>query len=129
MDLHEWVGLLLGVFLITVGMTHFLIPAYYERLVPKWLPPARRLVWVSGVAEVLIGSLVLYAPTRTLGAWLAAGLITTYLPSHLDALARCRGVRWRDPLFGPPGAAARLVANLAYVLWAVWVAAASGSTP
>lgn len=122
MDIHTTAAIALGAFLIAVGASHFVIPGYYARLVPSWMPAARTIVIVTGVAELVVGTLVLLPATRTLGGWAAVALITTYLVSHLDALARCRDHPWTDPMRGPPGAVARLVVNGAYIAWAWWAA-------
>lgn len=118
----EIAAVLLGVFLCVVGLTHFIFPGYFLRLVPDWAPFRRYLVPASGVAEIVVGALVLWPATRAVGAWAAAALITIYLTSHFDALARSGGVSWKDPLFGPPGAAMRVVVNVLYVAWAIFVA-------
>ena len=76
----------------------------------------------AGSRSLVVGALVLLPATRAAGAWIAVALITVYLASHLDALARCAPHPWTDPLHGPPGAVARLVVNVAYITWAWWVA-------
>ncbi|TDC27591.1 hypothetical protein E1265_01485 [Streptomyces sp. 8K308] len=111
----------LAVFLITVGIAHFLVPGYFRTLVPSWLGLAGVLVAGSGAAEIVVGVLILTPRGRGAGGWAAAALITTYLPSHLDALYRARPGRPRR-LERPVGAMARLVVNLLYVGWAVMVA-------
>lgn len=113
-------ALLLGVFLVAVGISHFLVPRYYRTLVPDWMPHPRGVVAASGAAEVAIGLLVLAPSTRALGAWAAAGLITAYLVSHVDA-ARTASTGNARILDRPAGVVARLVVNLGYIGWAVVV--------
>ncbi|MFE9635809.1 hypothetical protein [Streptomyces sp. NPDC006463] len=76
---------------------------------------------VSGVAEAVVGVLVLVPCSRPAGGLAAAVLITCYLVSHADALRRARPERPRL-LERPVGAAARLVVNVLYIVWAIAVA-------
>ncbi|RBQ15148.1 hypothetical protein DP939_36670 [Spongiactinospora rosea] len=114
-------AVILAVFLIAVGATHFVLPAYFRSLVPSWIGPARLLVAISGAAEIVVGAVILLPSTRSAGAWAGAALITAYLASHLDAM---RYARRGHPsvLLRPFGVAARLLVNLAYIGWAVAVA-------
>ncbi|MFD7298176.1 hypothetical protein ACFV9W_33235 [Streptomyces sp. NPDC059897] len=48
-------AVVLGVFLVTVGVTHFALPGYFRSLVPRRLPRPALLVAVSGGAEVVVG--------------------------------------------------------------------------
>lgn len=112
---------LLGMFLVAVGISHFLVPRYFRTLVPAWVPAPGAVVAVSGAVEVVVGVLVLVPASRVVGAWAAAALITAYLASHIDAARTATAVSPRF-LDRPAGAVARLVVNLAYIGWAVLVA-------
>lgn len=114
-------AVVLGVFLMTVGVAHFALPGYFRTLVPHRLPRPALLVAASGVAEVVVGALVLVPESRAVGGWVAAVLISGYLVSHLDALRHARADHPRL-LERPSGAIARLCVNLCYIGWAVWVA-------
>ncbi|MEU4929738.1 hypothetical protein AB0G54_25090 [Streptomyces yokosukanensis] len=115
------VAVALAVFLIAVGIGHFLLPGYFRTLVPPWLGRAGLLVVAGGVAEIVVGAVILAPAGRAVGAWAAAALITGYLVCHLDALWRASGDRPRL-LERPVGAALRLAVNLVYIGWAVTVA-------
>ncbi|MDW6064716.1 hypothetical protein SAZ11_50870 [Streptomyces sp. FXJ1.4098] len=117
-------AVVLSVFLMAVGVAHFAAPGCFRSLVPSWLGRAGPLVAASGVAEIVIGLLVLAPGSRAAGAWAAAGLITGYPVCHLDAL---RQTRRGHPqlLLRPLGVAARLVVNLGYIGWAVAIAVAA----
>ncbi|MGV4987688.1 DoxX family protein [Streptomyces sp. NRAIS4] len=111
----------LAVFLIAVGIGHFLLPGYFRTLVPSWLGRAGLLVAAGGAAEIVIGAGILTPAGRTVGGWAAAALITAYLVCHLDALWRASLDRPRL-LERPVGAAVRLAVNLVYIGWAIAVA-------
>jgi uncharacterized membrane protein len=75
---------ILGGFFIAAGLNHFLSPRFYEAMVPPSLQDERkRIVQVSGVAELLGGLGVLIPSTRRLsGAGLIA-LLAAVFPANL----------------------------------------------
>ncbi|MEU4332755.1 hypothetical protein [Nonomuraea dietziae] len=119
--MHDIAAIALALFLTTVGASHFLFPGYFRTLVPGWFPWAGPAVAASGVAEILVGGLLVVPGGRAAGGWAAAALITAYLASHVDALRHAHRDRQRL-LDRPAGAVARLVVNAAYIGWAVTVA-------
>ncbi|MDR3084658.1 MAG: hypothetical protein LBV60_27710 [Streptomyces sp.] len=119
--MHVTAAVALAIFLIAVGISHFLIPGYFRTLVPPWIGRAGVLVAAGGAAEIIVGTLILTPRGRVAGGWAAAALITTYLTSPLDALYRARPDR-PSLLERPAGAVARLLVNLFYIGWAVAVA-------
>jgi uncharacterized membrane protein len=75
---------LLAAFFIGSGVNHFVIPRSYQQIVPPRLRgDAKRLVEVSGVAEVVGGVGVLLPWTRRpAGLWLIA-LLAAVFPANL----------------------------------------------
>jgi len=111
-------GLMVG-----AGIGHAVAPAYFRGMVPAWVPAPGVVVAVSGLCDVAAGALVAVPATRTAGGWLTAGLITAYLPAHLDPLRRASTAtrpsdRW-------PGIVGRVLVNVGYIAWAVAVARGS----
>ncbi len=70
--------------LVGVGLTHFVAPRFYERIVPRWFPWSRPAVLWSGVAEVTAGALIALPRTRRLGAWLALATIVAVYPANVQ---------------------------------------------
>lgn len=67
-----------GLFM-TTGVLHFLAEKQYTATVPKYLPNARQLVHISGIAEFAGGAGVLIPRTRRLaGLGLLALLVAVY---------------------------------------------------
>jgi uncharacterized membrane protein len=75
---------LLAAFFVGSGVNHFVMPRAYRAIVPPALAPqAKRVVELSGVAEVLGGVGVLLPRTRRLsGAGLIALLVAVF-PANL----------------------------------------------
>ncbi len=55
------------------GINHFVNPDFYKKIMPPWLPWHYSIIFVSGVAEILLGLLLLPLQTRK---WAACGIIT-----------------------------------------------------
>ena len=70
-----WSTIILGVLFIFAGTMHFVVPAPYEKIVPRWLPNARLIVQISGVAEILGGLGVLVPGVLVPGGLALGGLV------------------------------------------------------
>lgn len=70
--------------MLGAGVTHFVAPRVYEPTVPRWLGDARRIVLVSGVAELVCGALLLGRRTARPGGWLTAGLLVVVFPANVQ---------------------------------------------
>ena len=83
--------------MLGTGTLHFVIPKFYEPLIPPVLPGSDRFwIYGSGVAELAAGALVANRRTERLGAWasfavsVSSGSVRpSRAPSpHLSACAR-----------------------------------------
>ncbi|MBJ7330163.1 MAG: DoxX family protein [Solirubrobacteraceae bacterium] len=72
-----------GRIFIFAGLMHFINPKMYERIMPKYLPAHRELVYASGVTEALGGLLVLSPKTRVLGGWILLLTIIGVYPANV----------------------------------------------
>jgi uncharacterized membrane protein len=79
-----WPQRLLSVAFVTTGVLHFLRPAYYEQIMPGYVPAHRELVLISGAAEIVGGVGVAFSETRrAAGIWLIALLIAVF-PANVN---------------------------------------------
>jgi uncharacterized membrane protein len=117
-------GLMLG-----SGILHFLIPGYYEKIVPRWLGDTRRVVHASGAAELVCGVLLLNRRTARAGGWLTAGVLAAVFPANvqmlLDAGTEHQAMDMPADRFRVV-ALARLPLQFPLIAWAVRVAQSSG---
>lgn len=79
--------IVIGVLFVAAGVQHFIVPAYYIRIVPRWLPRADLLVAVSGVAEILGGIGIVAPATRRAAAWGLIALLVAVFPANVQMLS------------------------------------------
>ncbi|MGI8758406.1 MAG: DoxX family protein [Acidimicrobiales bacterium] len=122
-------GLALAVFMVLAGALHFVIPASYERIVPRSLGNPRALVAVSGAAEIGAGVLLAFRPTRRVGAALAVLLLMAVFPANVQ-MALDGGIPGKGfPLGSPVVAWLRLPLQVPLALWALRHARRPKPTP
>ncbi|WP_436933541.1 DoxX family protein [Halovenus marina] len=73
----------MGVLYIGAGVTHFVIPEAFAQIVPPVLPYPLALVYLSGIAEIVLGIGVLFSRTRRLAAWGLVGLLLAIFPANV----------------------------------------------
>ena len=112
-------ALVLGLFVLGAGVTHFVNPTFFDAIVPPWLPfGARFWTIVSGVAEVVIGVGVLRRSTRRRAALAAFVLFVAVYPANLYM-----AWDWRDrPLGDQFISLGRLPFQFLFFAWALSVA-------
>jgi uncharacterized membrane protein len=107
----------IAVLFLVTGVLHFLIPGSYEAIVPRYLPAARLLVYLSGAAE-LAGSIGLLLPrTRRAAALGLIALLAAVFPANVQMLANALAAHappWQLALLW-----ARLPLQFALMYW-IW---------
>jgi uncharacterized membrane protein len=77
-------GRLLAAFFVGAGINHFVNPRFYEAIVPPSLKhEKRRIVQISGVAELAGGLGVLIPSTRRLSGTCLIALLAAVFPANL----------------------------------------------
>jgi uncharacterized membrane protein len=75
--------MILGVLFVIAGAMHFILPQAYLRIMPPVLPAPLRLVYLSGVAEILGGFGLMIPSTRRFAAWGLVALLIAVLPANI----------------------------------------------
>lgn len=70
--------------LIFAGTIHFLKPYFFVKIMPSYIPFHLKLVYISGVVEILCGLLLLYPPTQSFGAYLSILLFIAVFPANIE---------------------------------------------
>ncbi len=73
----------LAALMVGAGVLHFVIPKFYEELIPGWLGNRRAWVYGSGVAELICGAMLVVPRTRRLGAWATLALLVLVFPGNI----------------------------------------------
>lgn len=66
------------------GTLHLVRPQVFEPIVPPQLPEARKVVEVSGVAEIVCGLGLLHPKTRRIAGLASAALLVGVLPANVQ---------------------------------------------
>ena len=116
LHVHIVLLVLLAALMIAAGVTHFLSPRPYIRIVPAWLPAPAALVAISGACEILGGVGLRVPATRRWAAWGLVALLIAVFPANVN-MALHRIPLGRKPL--PPWMLwARLPLQAVLVAWA-----------
>ncbi len=75
---------ILSLLFIVAGVNHFLAVGFYVRMMPSYLPWHIGLVYLSGVAEIALGALLLIPRTSALAAWGLIALMVSVFPANLQ---------------------------------------------
>ena len=75
---------------VLAGANHFFNPLFYKKIMPPWLPCHYLLIYISGAAEIVLGLLLLPAPTRKLAAWGIIILLVAVFPANVQMLLNYR---------------------------------------
>jgi uncharacterized membrane protein len=118
MNWHASGRILLGVFFIAAGLNHFRDPAFYQSMMPPWVPWPEILQKAAGTAEVAGGMGVLIPRFRRLAGWGLLGLLAAVFPANLHLALH----GWPEAPGGiPPWLLwARLPLQLVFAAWVWW---------
>jgi uncharacterized membrane protein len=114
----------MGFTYVVAGLMHFVAPKVYEQVVPPGFPRPRALVYLSGVAEVVLGVGVTIERTRRMSAWGIITLLVAVFPANVYmAVADDLNLEGVPEQFeDPPDAAlwVRLPFQAVLAAWALW---------
>jgi uncharacterized membrane protein len=79
---------LMGAVYVVAGIAHFLVPQRFAEAVPPAFPRPVGLVYLSGIAEILLGIGVAIPRTRRPSAWGIAALLVAVFPANLHLARR-----------------------------------------
>jgi len=74
---------LFAAFFIVAGISHFTNRAFFIAIVPPYLPWPAALVYISGVAEILLGALLMVPRTSRLAGWGLIALLVAVFPANV----------------------------------------------
>jgi uncharacterized membrane protein len=77
------VRVLFAAFFVIAGVTHFTNREFFISIVPPYLPWPEMLVYVSGVAEIVLGVLLLIPSMMRIAAWGQIALLLAVFPANI----------------------------------------------
>ena len=75
--------LLFGALFVAAGLNHFRNPGFYVGIMPPYLPWHLELVYISGVAEIVLGVMLLVPRWTVTAAWGLIALLIAVFPANL----------------------------------------------
>ena len=106
---------LLALFMIGAGTMHFIMPDFYVKIMPPYLPLHLELVYLSGFFEIALGVLLLVPRFSRFAAWGTIALLVAVFPANIYVFEN------QDVLPAPPILHfLRLPLQGLFVLWAYW---------
>ena len=77
---------IMSFFYILAGIMHFLKPRFYLQIMPPYIPWHKTIVFLSGVAEILLGVFLLLPLYSKQAAWGVVVLLILIFPAHIHHL-------------------------------------------
>jgi len=100
---------------IAAGINHFAKPKFYLKIMPPYLPYHEALNYISGLAEIVLGIMLIIPEYSSLGAWGIILLLIAVFPAnfyHYQKVVK-KGKSTTAVLI-------RLPFQLVFIWWAYW---------
>ncbi|NND63561.1 MAG: hypothetical protein HKN48_10250 [Flavobacteriaceae bacterium] len=78
-----WHQYLFGLIFLAAGVTHFTKPHWYERIIPPYIPAHKTMVMLSGIAEMVLGFMLLNPDTQKVAAWSIIVMLILFFSVHI----------------------------------------------
>jgi uncharacterized membrane protein len=114
-EIFRW---LLAALFVFAGVSHFLRPEFYDPMVPPYLPWPHLLVVISGIAEIVLGVLLLIPRASRLAAFGLIALLIAVSPANIHMALHPQ----LFPQFHAIALWIRLPLQLVLIAWAYWFA-------
>ena len=75
--------IIMSLFYIMAGTNHFINLDWYVRIVPPILPFKTAIVYISGILEIILGSLLIFPKTRFIAGWGLIILLVAVYPANI----------------------------------------------
>jgi uncharacterized membrane protein len=80
----------IAILFISAGILHFVASSTYVRIMPRWLPFPKELVYLSGAFEIIGGIAVLPSKTRRIAGYGLIALLLAVFPANIQMLLNAR---------------------------------------
>ena len=107
---------LLSALFIAAGINHFWHTPFYVAMMPPYLPAPLALVYLSGVAEIGLGALLLFKRWQVIAGWGLIALSIAVFPANVHMALNPE----LFTQFSPAGLWLRLPLQAVVIAWAYW---------
>ena len=107
---------LYGALFIAAGANHFITPDCYVSIMPPYLPLHLPLVYLSGIAELALGGLLMWRRYSNNAAWGLIALLIAVFPANVHMALHAE----LYPQFSPVALWLRLPLQAGLIAWAYW---------
>ena len=105
-----------GAAFVVAGLNHFRNPGFYVGIMPPYLPWPLALVYLSGVAEAVLGALLLFPTCTVMAAWGLIALLIAVFPANVHMAMHPE----LYPSISPTALLVRLPIQALLIAWAYW---------
>ena len=106
---------LLAILMVGAGITHFVNPGFFLKIMPPYFPLHLELVYLSGCFEIALGALLLVPRFSRFAAWGIIALLIAVFPANIYLFQN------QELVPAPPMVhLLRLLLQIVLVLWAYW---------
>ena len=84
---NPWHLYLMAAMYILAGIMHFVKPKAYLRIMPRYLPNHKPLVFLSGLAEIALGIGIMFPETKDVALWGIIIMLTLFFLVHFYMLS------------------------------------------
>ena len=109
---------LFAVFMIAAGLSHFIVPHPYVKIVPPQLPYPEAIVYISGFFEILGGVGLFIPPLTQAAAWGLVLLLIAVYPANINMAVN--NIHINNIPDGNWFQAIRLPFQFVLIAWAYW---------
>lgn len=75
---------------VLAGINHFIMPNIYLKITPPWVPQPEKINGLVGLAEIVLGILLLFPETRSPAAWGIILLLIAVFPANFYHFQKAR---------------------------------------
>lgn len=83
---EDWGLNSMAIMYIFAGIMHFIKPKAYLRVMPRFLPAHKMLVFLSGIAEIILGAALFFEEVRNLAIIGIVLMLLVFLLVHFNML-------------------------------------------
>ena len=84
---YPWHLYLMAAIYVFAGTLHFIKPKIYLRIMPRYLPFPKSLVFLSGLAEIVLGIGLCFKETKNFAIYMIILMLTVFLLVHFYMLS------------------------------------------